>query len=79
MRLAHVVKAKKEWAEKEKQKGADLIKELEDRKKQVIKNIDLEQEKIRTQMTKLEGCLLVLNELEEEAEALIKEEEQTDE
>ena len=72
MRLAQVIKAKKEWAEKERQKGFDVIEELEKQKEAIMENIANQQEQVRTQITKLDGILLVLNELDEEADNLIK-------
>jgi hypothetical protein len=62
MRLAKLVKAKKEWAKNEKQKGLGVIDQLE---KQI--------EAVKVQLVKLDGCLLVLNELDEEAENMLKE------
>jgi len=74
MRLAKIIEAKKEWAEKERQKGIDVIKRLEKQKEDVIAQIDDQQEQVRTQMIKLDGCLLVLNELYEEASIMIESE-----
>lgn len=53
MRVRELVVAKKDWAEKEKQKGFDIIVKLE----QQIKDI-------KNQIITLDGCLLVLNDLE---------------
>jgi len=71
MRLAKIVKAKKEWAEKEKKKGQDVIKRLEQQKEDIIKQIEDQKEQVKIQMIKLEGCLLVLDELDEEAANMI--------
>jgi hypothetical protein len=72
MRLAQIIKAKKDWAEKERQKGLDVIEELEKQKEEIVKNIADQQEQVREQIITLDGCLLVLNELNEEADILIK-------
>lgn len=70
MRLAQIIKSKKGWAEKERQKGFDVIAELEKQKEEIIENITTQQEQIRKQIITLDGCLLVLNELDEEADKL---------
>lgn len=59
MRIRDIINTKKEWAEKEKQKGADLINQLEKKKEELSK----EQEKIRLQLIKLDGCTLALNDV----------------
>ena len=69
MILAKLIKGKKQWADKEKQKGLDIIGQLDSQ----IKQIKEQQGVIREQIKTLDGCLLVLNELDEEAEKLIKE------
>lgn len=53
MRVRELVIAKKDWAEKERQKGLDLIDKFE----QQI-------EDVRKQLIKLDGCLLALEDLE---------------
>jgi len=72
MRLAQLISGKKEWAEKERQKGLDVIEELEKQKEEIVKDITNQQEQVKKQITTLDGCLLVLNELNEEANNLIK-------
>ena len=69
MRLAKLIKGKKQWAEKERQKGIDIIDQLNLQ----IKQIKEQQDVIREQIKTLDGCLLVLNELDEEAENMLKE------
>jgi len=53
MRIRELILAKRDWAEKERKKGFDLIDKLE----QQVKDI-------KTQIVTLDGCLLVLNDLE---------------
>ena len=50
----------------------EVIEELEKQKEAIMENIANQQEQVRTQITKLDGILLVLNELDEEADNLIK-------
>jgi len=53
MRVRELILAKKDWAEKEKQRGSDVIKNLEEQ-------IEI----VKQQLIKLDGCLLVLNDLD---------------
>jgi peptidoglycan hydrolase CwlO-like protein len=53
MRVRELIIAKKDWAEKEKKKGFDIIAKLE----QQIKDI-------KKQIITLDGCLLVLDDLD---------------
>lgn len=53
MRVRELIVAKKDWAEKERQKGFDVISKLED-----------QIEEVKKQIIKLDGCLLVLTDLD---------------
>lgn len=53
MRVRELILAKRDWAEKEKQKGFDVIAKLEE-----------QVEDIKKQLIKLDGCLLVLDDLD---------------
>lgn len=53
MRVRELIVAKKDWAEKEKQKGFDVISKLEE-----------QIEDVKKQIIKLDGCLLVLTDLD---------------
>ena len=53
MRVRELIVAKKDWAEKERQKGFDVIAKL---KEQI--------EDVKKQIIKLDGCLLVLDDLD---------------
>jgi hypothetical protein len=53
MRVRELIVAKKDWAEKERQKGFGLIDKLEE-----------QIEDLKKQIIKLDGCLLVLNDLD---------------
>jgi len=53
MRVRELILAKKDWAEKEKQRGFDLIAKLEEQIGTV-----------KQQLIKLDGCLLVLDDLD---------------
>lgn len=84
MYLRDVVKEKLEWAKAEKQKGFDTIKALKER----IQQTEAQIENVDKQIWKLEGIILVLNELtsvksDEEkkakAEAVEKEDKKADE
>ena len=59
MRVRELIIAKKDWAEKEKQKGFDVIDKLEE-----------QIETIRQQLIKLDGCLLVLNDLDTDIKSI---------
>ena len=75
VRLAKLIKGKKQWAEKERQKGLDIISQLDIQ----IKQIKDQQEAIREQIKTIDGCLLVLNELDEEAEKMLREDQESNE
>ena len=75
MRIREIVEAKKQWSENEKQKGLSIIDQLEKRKEEIIK----QQDDIRLQLIKIEGCILALSDVLNESakveaeEAAIKE------
>jgi hypothetical protein len=72
MRVKDIVLAKRDWAEKEKQKGLDLIDQLEKRKEEVIKELTKRQDDIRQQLITVDGCLLALNDVLFEADRMEK-------
>ena len=59
MRVRELIVAKKDWAEKEKQKGFDVITKLEE-----------QIEDIKKQLIKLDGCLLVLTDLDADIKSI---------
>lgn len=59
MRIRDIINAKKQWAEQEKKKGIDIIEQIEKKKEELSK----EQEKIRFQLIKLDGCVMALNDV----------------
>lgn len=59
MKLRDLIISKREWVLQEKKKGSDIIKHLEDQKAKLTE----QQEAIKPQLIKLEGCLLVLDDL----------------
>jgi len=63
MRIREIVEAKKQWAEKEREKGLNIIDQLEKRKEELTK----QQEDIRLQLIKVEGCVLALTDVLNEA------------
>lgn len=72
MRLRELINAKREWTIKENQKGLDVIKQFDKQ----IEQIEEQKEDIRRQMIKLDGCLLVLDDLIDESAKLEKEEQE---
>ena len=70
MRLRELIRAKREWTIKENQKGLDVIKQFDNQ----IEQIEKQKEDIRMQLVKLDGCLLVLDDLIDESAKLEKEE-----
>jgi len=59
MKLREVIKSKREWAVKERQKGFDIISKYDEQ----IEQIKEEQNKVKEQIKTLDGCLLVLDDL----------------
>lgn len=70
MRLRELINAKRDWTIKENQKGLDVLKQFDEQ----IERIEEQKEDIRKQMIKLDGCLLVLDDLIVESAKLEKEE-----
>lgn len=68
MRLREIVEVKKQWAEKERQKGLDIIDQLEKKKEEIIKDLTTKQEEIKLQLIKIDGCILALTDVLNEAE-----------
>jgi len=66
MRLRELIKVKREWVDKEREKGYNIIEQLNKQ----IEQIKEQQKAIREQIIKLDGCALVLDDLIEEAEKL---------
>jgi membrane protein involved in colicin uptake len=70
MRIREIVEVKKQWSEKERQKGLDIIDQLEKRKEEMTK----EQDNIRLQLIKIDGCILALTDVLTEANKIEAEE-----
>jgi len=66
MRLRELINAKRAWVDKEKEKGFNIIKQLN----QQIEKIKIQQQAIREQILKLDGCALVLDDLIEESKKI---------
>ncbi len=66
MRLRDLITRKREWTIKERQKGFDIIDNLEKQKEKLTE----QQNDIRQQIVKLDGCLLVLDDLIEESKKM---------
>jgi len=65
MYLRDVIKNKLEWAKTERQKGFDMIDGLNKRLQEVIKDTENRISEINKQILKLDGIVLVLDELNE--------------
>ena len=65
MYLRDVVKNKLDWAKSERQKGFDMIDGLNKRLQEVIKDTENRISEINKQILKLDGIVLVLDELNE--------------
>jgi len=63
MYLRDVIKNKLEWAKAERQKGFDMIDGLNKRLQEVIKDTENRVSEINKQILKLDGIVLVLDEL----------------
>jgi len=74
MKLRDLIETKHEWAVQERQKGIDLIEQLENQVKEYAAKIKDQQDKIRHQVVILDGCLIVLDDLISEADAISAEE-----
>lgn len=70
MRLRHIVKAKRDWAEKERKHGYEVIDTLDNQ----IEAIKQKQEDVKKQILKLDGILLVLDELMTESAKMVEQE-----
>lgn len=70
MRIREIIEVKKQWSEKERQKGLDIIDQLEKRKEEMTK----EQDNIRMQLIKIDGCILALTDVLIEANKVEAEE-----
>jgi len=70
MRLRELIKAKREWVDKEREKGYNIIEQLDKQ----IEQIKEQQEAIKKQIIKLDGCALVLDDLIEESQKLDQQE-----
>ena len=70
MRIREIIEIKKQWSEKERQKGLDIIDQLEKRKEEMTK----EQDNIRLQLIKIDGCILALTDVLTEANKVEAEE-----
>jgi hypothetical protein len=70
MRLRNVVNAKKDWADKERDHGYEVIDALDKQ----IESIKQKQEDVKKQILKLDGILLVLNELIVESDRMAEQE-----
>lgn len=70
MLLRDLVNEKLDWALKEKQKGLDTIESMENQ----IESLENQKEKVGDQVLKLEGIILVLNELKEAGKEEIEKE-----
>jgi len=66
MRLRELINAKREWVDKEREKGFNIIEQLD----QQIEKIKNQQQAIREQILKLDGCALVLDDLIEESKQM---------
>ena len=70
MRLRHVVESKRDWADKERKRGYEVIDTLDKQ----IKSIKQKQEDVKKQILKLDGILLVLDELIVESAKMVEQE-----
>lgn len=66
MRLRELINVKREWVDKEREKGFNIIEQLD----QQIEKIKNQQQAIREQILKLDGCALVLDDLIEESKQM---------
>lgn len=71
MRLRDIINAKHEWAKQEVEKGHKVIADLDNQ----IKQIEEQKDKVRKQLLKLDGIILVLDDINSEAEKIAKQEE----
>lgn len=70
MRLRNIVKSKKDWADKERDHGYEVIDALDKQ----IESIKQKQEDVKKQILKLDGILLVLGELIVESDRMAEQE-----
>ena len=70
MRLRNVVNAKKDWADKERKHGYEVIDALDKQ----VESIRQKQEDVKKQILKLDGILLVLDELIVESDRMAEQE-----
>jgi membrane protein involved in colicin uptake len=70
MRLGDIINAKYDWAIEEIKKGHKVIEDLDKQ----IKEIEKKKEGVRLQLLKLDGVVLALKDVSEEADKMAKEE-----